>query len=265
MIFNRNSRILKESSTFKLGTTRIPSTKEYTYLGISFSLNGAMSRAQNMLRQKSLRSFFALKRIVDIRFIKKSVLLKLFDSLILPIATYGCQTWLPMTFFAKSLGNPSKELLSELAKDPIEKMHLTFLKWILGVKRSTSNVAVWGETGRYPLAIMVIKQVLQYSNRLELKSELNDESLVRFALEEQKTLSLKWYTNLTNIKEFANSIVARTPSENPQRIQHNLQLYFIDKWNAQRKMQSKLSFYNEIKESFGMERYLEMNLSNHES
>ena len=65
MIFNRSSRVLNESHNFKLGNICIPSAKEYTYLGITFSLNGALSRAQNLLRQKALRSFFALRKTVD--------------------------------------------------------------------------------------------------------------------------------------------------------------------------------------------------------
>ena len=48
------------------------------------------------------------------------------------ILNYGCEVW----EFSKS-------------KD-IEKIHLKFLKLILGVTKSTSSMAVYGETGRYP-------------------------------------------------------------------------------------------------------------------
>ena len=53
-----------------------------------------------------------------------------------------------------------------IAEDPIEKVHLTFLKWTLNVNKYTSNVTMWGETGRYPLVIELSSQVYGYLERL---------------------------------------------------------------------------------------------------
>ena len=65
MVFNRSGRQLKESFCFKFGEISIPSAKEYCYLGISFSINGSLKMAKEKLRQKGLRSYFALKRMLD--------------------------------------------------------------------------------------------------------------------------------------------------------------------------------------------------------
>ena len=59
---------------------------------------------------------------------------KLFDSQILPILEYGSEIWYP--------GKNLPEL---------ETVHLCFLKYILGVKRSTSSLITYGESGRFPL------------------------------------------------------------------------------------------------------------------
>ena len=88
-VFNRSGRKLKESKIFKYGDLDIESTNEYTYLGITMSLTGTYYIAVANLRKKALRGYFALRSIVNWRF------LKLFDSLIKPILTYGCQIWLP--------------------------------------------------------------------------------------------------------------------------------------------------------------------------
>ena len=57
MVFNQAGRQLKESNTLKLGNTVIPSTREYCYLGVNFSLNGSLKMAhEEKLRQKGLRS-----------------------------------------------------------------------------------------------------------------------------------------------------------------------------------------------------------------
>ena len=196
---------------------------------------------------------------------KKSILIKLFNSLILPIVAYGCQAWLPFTFFARSLRDKGRVCLSDISKDPLEKLHLSFLKWILGVKRPTPNPAVWGDTGCYPLAIVLTKQVFDYMKRLKTMEVDGINSLVMFAYKEQQELSLNWWSNLRQIQSKSESLVVKEPSDCPSRIQKNLKLHFIDQWNAVRKDQSKLSFYNSIKESFCQEDYLDLNISHDES
>ena len=103
MIFNNSGRQLKESNSFKFGTTEVPSSREYCYLGVTFSLNGSLKLAQEKLRQKGLRSYFALKRMLDIRGLRKTVIFRLFDALISParylmVVKSGCQ---PHMLFAK--------------------------------------------------------------------------------------------------------------------------------------------------------------------
>ena len=44
----------------------------------------------------------------------------------------------------------------------IEKIHLDFLKSILKLKKSTLNVMVYGEFGRYPLEIMIKIRMVKY-------------------------------------------------------------------------------------------------------
>jgi len=57
----------------------------------------------------------------------------LFDVFVGSVLTYGCPIW----GFTKS-------------KD-IERVQLKLCKSILGVKQTTSNAAVYGELGRFPL------------------------------------------------------------------------------------------------------------------
>jgi hypothetical protein len=59
--------------------------------------------------------------------------LKLFDTLILPILTYGCEVW-------------DYENTKQL-----EKPHLQFCRNILGVRTATPNFVTYGELGRTPI------------------------------------------------------------------------------------------------------------------
>ena len=89
--------------------------------------------------------------MIDIRPLKSSVVFKLFDSLVLPVASYGCQVWFAETWLVKNLTDNSPGVeLPAIAKDPIEKLYLYFLKWNLGVGRKTSKIYM---------------QVLSYFNR----------------------------------------------------------------------------------------------------
>ena len=74
---------------------------------------------------------------------------KLFDTLILPIFTYGCEIW----------GYENTKQL--------EKLHLQFCRNILGVRTTTPNFMTYGELGRTPIDILCIKlRIVNFWNRL---------------------------------------------------------------------------------------------------
>ena len=75
-------------------------------------------------------------------------------------------------------GQTRPNSLQNIAKDPLEVLHLTFLKWTLGVNRKTSNDAVWGDCGKYPLALELTKQVFCYYERLQKLELEGSDSLV---------------------------------------------------------------------------------------
>ena len=262
MVFNRAGRLLKESHTFSYGNTMVPSAREYTYLGIVFTLSGSPKRAQTALRQKAMRSYFSLKNMVDLNSLNKEITFKLFDALIVPVAAYGCQIWLPYTNLFKTLSTSPglTPALSKLAQDPLERVHLTFLKWTLNVGKYTSNAAIWGDSGRYPLAVELTEQVYSYLERLERMDTENSTAFVRHALVEQRSLELSWYSNL-KAAEACISHLAKNNSSTPQNTKEALRSLFIMQWKNERHHNQKLHFYNSVKSSFGCETYLRVELN----
>ena len=101
---------------------------------------------------KALRAYFGLKSEVDLNNISKVAVLKLLDSLILPVVSYGVEVWISsnsgIKAFASITDNTKQSPLAGIAADPFERMHLAILKWTLGVGKTTSNAAVWGDCGR---------------------------------------------------------------------------------------------------------------------
>ena len=260
MVFNRSGRLLKESKNFNYGDRQLTSVREYTYLGITFTLSGSLKTAQARLRQKGLRSYFSLKSMIDLRYLRKSMVFKLFDALIVPVLSYGSQIWLPFTEFMKHFAAGSFPSMSQIAKDPIEKVHLSFLKWTLQVGKSTSNTAVWGDTGRYPLAVELLSQTFSYLQRLEGMDQLNFAALVRHAYVEQRNLELTWFSRLKSVRNItadqSSAGMNWTSNCSPQAIRDRSRQLFKAQWNLERTTNKKLGFYNSIKASFGVELYL---------
>ena len=60
----------------------------------------------------------------------------------------ACKVWLPKTqlikCLAEDLNKADKEVLSAIAQDPMENLHLSLLKWTLGVRKRTANIPICG-------------------------------------------------------------------------------------------------------------------------
>ena len=172
----------------------------YCYLGIILHKSGSLKPAIDSLRTKSMRSLFGLKRIVNRSKLSFRSLTTLFDSLIKPIILYGAPMWTPTLPIIKNLSaailSKVKNIIPKINRNPLEKVHQSFLKWALGVHRKSSNIGVWGESGRYPLIYQAIKLTLDYYHRI---TNLSHDKFVYAALQEQKSLNLPWYRNIESL------------------------------------------------------------------
>ena len=254
MIFNTLGRLLKESYSCHLGSKRLKPVKEYCYLGIVFSLNGSFKSAIKNLVAKAKRSFFQIKRTVDTRALTIRSLITIFDTLVLPIITYGSQIWIPNTSAGKIFSNNNAnqsdvDRINSFAKDVFETFNLHYLKWILGLHKRTSNIPVYGDTGRLPLAIKIIPQCVKYFKRVEAKSLNESTSIVGHAFKEQELNDFEWFKTWNVISQSAN-----TP-ELCKSVQVNL---FKSSWESKRMSLSKMKFYNSVKTSFGLESFLSL-------
>ena len=143
LVFNKSGRLLKESTGFFYGDTRITSEREYCYLGLTFSLSGSMATSQKKLKQKAMRNYFSLKKMIDFKRVKKNILFKPFGTLIQPVVS---ETW----YVKYMTGQTRPNSLQNIAKDPLEVLHLTFLKWTLGVNRKKNKRCSVGRLWKIP-------------------------------------------------------------------------------------------------------------------
>jgi hypothetical protein len=73
---------------------------------------------------------------------------RLFDTLIRPSLTYGSKVW------GAEVGMLDHDKTGSVA-NAVERIHLRYLKRILGVKQSTPSSHVRGEFGRNPVVLNV--------------------------------------------------------------------------------------------------------------
>ena len=196
-----------------------------------------------------------MKKTVDTRALTVNKLFILFDSLILPIFTYGAQIWLPMTAIGKELAKVtqphaiSTTILKNAAKDNFELFHLQYMKWVLGLHKRASNICCYDDTGRHPTGLRLLLQSLNYFERTRSIANLEPDSLVGNAFVEQKNLELDWFTTWNN---------CLLSSPRPEQCRSIILGIFEEEWDCSRHGQSKLSFYNSVKTDFGLEPYLEI-------
>ena len=130
---------------------------------------------------KATRALYAIKAKVNINKLPIRVALKLFDALIKPILLYASETWEPFLNY-----NDEKWDYGD-----IEKVHLQFIKQILGVNRSTTNILVRGETNRHSLQLDILRRNLRYLSYINGKDENTIvKQAYRYELDREQPITL---------------------------------------------------------------------------
>ena len=84
--------------------------------------------------------------------------MKLFDQMIKPILCYASEIWSACDL-AKRKFRTGDGFLNYLDNINIEKVHVKFCKFILGVNKRAVNLAVKNELGRFPVSFSCISNI----------------------------------------------------------------------------------------------------------
>ena len=119
--------------------------------------------------------------------------------MIKPIALYGVEIWGLLT---PAMLKKKLELYDLFKNWEYEKLNLKFCKYLLGVNKRSTNIAVLSELGRMPLFISHITAMFTFLHRLE-NSDCN--SLVYHALKESIALHTSkvncWFSTISCLRE----------------------------------------------------------------
>ena len=240
---------------FKIFGSPIEIVEKYKYLGIIINFNGNFKHAAEHLYKQSLKALFSLRHnILCSNDIDIKMKLKLFDTLIKPICTYGSEIWISDL--------STKE--SNLDKLPFEKIHNKFCKNILGVHKKSSNIAVKCELGRQPILNFITVIALKYFNRLK---QLPSDRFLYEVYEVDKSLfndgQRSWYSfidlSLKNLNQDENSLDVNNITQILQdKYSHSLSNR-LDHLSRQEN-DNKLFFFAKIYKEFKLQEYLSFKL-----
>ena len=151
--FNAKYEIGNHVHKFYYVNNEISEANDYDFLGITFSVkNPRFKRNHERIKEKAPKAIYAARNLAHKSLgnqIPATVLFKIFDSQIQPILDYGTEIWYQ--------GKPVEEL---------EVIHTGFIKKTLGLKKQTSTLVVYGESGRYPLEIRQKELFIKFWCRL---------------------------------------------------------------------------------------------------
>ena len=93
MVFSKVGRTKTDKFNFVINSSAVDYVTSYKYLGINISNTGKFALAEKNLSLKASRALFSVKQSVFNNNVKPSVIFRIFDSLVKPIALYGSDVW----------------------------------------------------------------------------------------------------------------------------------------------------------------------------
>ena len=163
MVFSKGTQ--KEKNKYTINNITLEIVREYKYLGIVINCkNCSFTPTLKDLHCKGSRAMYALFSLLPVKLLSIKTLLKIFDACIAPIILYSSEVWTPYINHEYSKWNTNI----------IERLHLQFLKRILGLNRSSTNELVRAEVGRAevgraPLMAQALSRNIKYICDLKMK------------------------------------------------------------------------------------------------
>ena len=123
----------------------IETVTHFKYLGFTLGSSGKFAKGIESLCGQGQRALFSLKSIFH-RYpeMMPETQMKLYHALVSPILSYSCEIW----GFCEA--------------DPLEKLHIGFLKSILGVRKTIPSAFIYKECNESPLINERLKRILNY-------------------------------------------------------------------------------------------------------
>jgi hypothetical protein len=167
VVFAKSCRAWSGFGDWKVKGKALPRSRKFKYLGVELhDVIGIKGSAEHRLSCMIAAHSAVSRRLNDMQCPKDPVLMAdLFDTITAGAGSYGCEIW-------------STPFLTgwHLRDCTLQRFQATVYKQALKVPRSTSNLLVFMEMGRYPMQIQWLQRTLRYWNKL-VANKANSELL----------------------------------------------------------------------------------------
>ena len=240
----------------------IEQVTQYMYLGMLFDCSGNMKAAPNNMKLRALKAIFKLRNSLKSCNIKPVLSMKLFDQLIKPICLYGSEIWGNLH---RKISKDDKQIFKLFDELPVEKIHIRYCKYTLGVHSKAVNAAVQGGLGRYPIYIDLILGM--YKFLIHIRDNEPDNEIIEAAYRECTSLHKAGKKSCLACMHNLNKMMGM-PNANDIGKVHlatlrvKLKQKFINEWRervygrGKNQGEGKLSTYRVLKSAFQYEGYL---------
>ena len=239
--------MLARNETWSLGGERIQVVPCFTYVGVNFTRQLSliqMAKEQSVKGKRVLISI--LSKLYQYGQLPKEVFFKIFDTKICPILLYGSELW---------------GIEKQVA---IERVQTYACKRYMCVNLKTSNDAVLGDCGRYPMYIESTKRCLSYWLKI---LKMQDHRYVRKCYNMMRHYDQFGYTNWVTLVRRALHTNGFGYLWEQQEVTHEklfltsfiqrLRDQYLQQWFSDVSLSSKLCTYSSFKLSFTHECYLD--------
>ena len=181
--------------------------------------------------------------------------LTMYNSMIIPIMTYGSEIWMSDDFKLK---------FKTLDKSPFEKTQNTILKNLLGVHGRSSNMAIKCELGAFPVVLRCYKPMFNYFLRFRECGGLMDgiHNILKAAFAEDQLLLKKEHSwsnkmyEILNLFQLSSTIISKSFNK-------KIEDFYKDKLKSElcrikHNNSGKIRFYGKMFGNFELQRYLKL-------
>ena len=258
MIFNKGGRLIPQTFTIKGEGVEV--VRAFTYLGVQITPSGSFTPAIQELSDKARKAMMPLYKTVAQFNLPFRLSVKLFHTFVEPIAMYNAENWGCFTDkqIEKCRADPAA-IYDICMTSHATRLQLKFYKYILGLKKQTSNMATFGEVAYLPLALKTHMTLLKYWYRLK---SMSNTTLAKMAYIENLGMNSNWCRTIQTLNT---TYGLHNRSYNNKDYlglaQRRITEKFTAHWNRSirdRSREKKLDLYAQVKGSFSQPEYLKL-------
>ena len=218
----------------------------YKYLGVYFDECLTFEKNVEMLSKSGTRALGAvIAKYKNLNNMGFKTYTKCFESYVCPVLDYSSETW------------------GYIPANKIDAVQNKSMRVFLGVHRYAANQMLEGDMGWLPSKIRRKVNLLRFWNHLNV---MNNERLTNFLFNYEYENNGVWCRSVKRIfKEINLEILYETKQVCDLKIcEQLLGEKYKEEWRILANKKSKLKLYLDIKQEFGLENHIKLNLSRNE-